>query len=63
MAGAHLQLARLVVLPIQVLDHHRVESDPALLAVQLEDLAVLVHRRILREDLVGDAAQERFVGE
>ena len=30
MARAHLELARLVVLALQVLDHHRVERQPAL---------------------------------
>src|SRR4051812_40692097 len=52
MAGAHLQLARAVILAFEILDHHRIEREAAPLAVQFEDAAVLVKGRVLGENLV-----------
>src|SRR5262245_22206543 len=62
-ARPHRTPRRLVMPPQQIRDDHRVEVEAAPHAVQLEDPRILLDRRILDGDLVGDPAQERFVGQ
>src|SRR6185503_19658276 len=56
MTGAHLNLARPVVLALEILDHDGIECEALPPAVELEDPAELVEARVLRQNLVRDTA-------
>ena len=52
---------RTIMPPVEIRHHHRMEGQPTLLAVELEDARELLDRRIGDGDLVGNTAKERFV--
>ena len=63
MAGTKGPPLWVVVTTLQVRHHHLVIAEASAPAIQLEDAVEVLERRVLDRNLVGNAAQERLVGE
>jgi hypothetical protein len=61
LAAAQVDASRLQIAGDEPLDEIRLTGDAVFAAVAVEDPAVGLDRRALRQDLVADAAEERLV--